>query len=123
MTVGASGRGEEEAWGRAVLAKVTGRLIPFLFILYMAAFLDRANVSFAKLEMNKLVWFSEHIYAIASGIFFIGYFLFEVPSNIILERVGARLWITRIMLTWGVIAMAMACVNSAWLFYTLRFLL
>ena len=123
MAMGVGGDSEDDAWGKAVLAKVTRRLIPFLFVLYMAAFLDRANLSIAKLGMNKLVWFTDHIYGVAAGIFFIGYFLFEVPSNIILERVGARLWIARIMFTWGVIAMAMACINSAWLFYTLRFLL
>lgn len=108
---------------RLLLKKVTGKLIPFMFVLYIIAYLDRVNVGFAKLQMNQLPWFSESIYGIGSGIFFLGYFLFEVPSNLILERVGARRWIARIMLTWGVMAVGMLFTNSVKSFYIMRFLL
>jgi MFS transporter, ACS family, tartrate transporter len=108
---------------RALMRKVTRRLIPFLFFLYIIAYLDRVNVGFAKLHMNTLPWFSESVYGFGAGIFFIGYFLFEVPSNILLQRFGARKWIARIMITWGIIAMGMLFVNSAMSFYVMRFLL
>lgn len=113
----------DEVAERALLGKVTKRLIPFLFLLYIIAFLDRVNVSFAKLPMNPLPWFNEAVYGLGAGIFFLGYFLFEIPSNLILEKVGARRWIARIMVTWGLIASAMLFTNSASVFYTLRFLL
>ena len=83
--------------------KVTLRLIPFLFICYVAAYLDRVNVGFAKLQMLNDLKFSATIYGLGAGIFFIGYFLFEVPSSVIMHRVGARIWIARIMITWGLI--------------------
>jgi sugar phosphate permease len=82
--------------------KVAWRLIPFLFLCYVVAYLDRVNVGFAKLQMLTDLKFSETIYGLGAGIFFVGYFLFEVPSNIILHRTGARVWIARIMVTWGV---------------------
>src|SRR4029077_15903945 len=82
------------------LRKVSWRLIPFLFLLYIAAWMDRVNVGFAGLEMNADLGFSSTVFGLGSGIFFLGYCLFEIPSNIILERVGARLWIARIMVTW-----------------------
>lgn len=103
--------------------KAALRLIPFLFFLYVIAFIDRVNVGFAKLEMGAVPWFNDAIFASGTGIFFFGYFLFEVPSNLILPKVGARLWITRIMITWGLISAGMALSNSAWTFYGLRFLL
>lgn len=105
------------------MRKAAMRLLPFLFLLYVIAYLDRVNVGFAKLDMNKLSWFSETIYGLGAGIFFIGYFLFEVPSNLILEKVGARKWIARIMFTWGLISMAMCLVRDPASFYFLRFLL
>jgi MFS family permease len=111
---------------KAVLSKITWRLIPFLFLLYIVAYLDRTNVSFAKLEMGRLDWFSDpkhDVFGLGSGIFFIGYFLFEIPSNLLLEKVGARWWIARIMATWGIIAGAMMFCTSAPIFYGLRFLL
>ncbi|HLJ54094.1 MAG TPA: MFS transporter [Chthonomonadaceae bacterium] len=111
---------------KAVVTKISKRLIPFLFLLYIVAYLDRANVGFAKLEMSHLAWFADprkDVFGLGSGIFFIGYFLFEVPSNLLLQKVGARWWIARIMITWGIIASAMMFCNSAALFYTLRFLL
>jgi len=107
----------------AVYARVTRRLIPLLFSCYVAAYLDRVNVSFAKLQMLNDLRFSETVYGLGAGIFFIGYFLFEIPSNIILHKVGARLWIARVMLTWAVISAAMVFVRSTTGFYVLRFLL
>jgi len=104
-------------------ARVTRRLLPLLFACYVAAYLDRVNVGFAKLQMLRDLHFSETVYGLGAGIFFIGYFLFEIPSNIILHRVGARLWIARVMLTWAVISAAMVFVTSATGFYVLRFLL
>jgi MFS family permease len=103
--------------------KVTWRIIPFLFVCYLAAYLDRVNVGFAKLQMLQELGFSETVYGLGASIFFIGYVLFEVPSNIVMLRVGPRLWIARIMITWGLISGAMIFVHSAWLFYLLRFLL
>ena len=104
-------------------ARVTRRLIAFLFFCYVAAYLDRVNVGFAKLQMLGDLEFSETVYGFGAGIFFIGYFLFEVPSNIILHKVGARRWIARVMLTWAVISAAMALVTTPKVFYILRFLL
>ncbi|HEY0218243.1 MAG TPA: MFS transporter [Afipia sp.] len=106
-----------------VYTKVTWRLIPFLFLCYVAAYLDRVNVGFAKLQMLGDLNFSETVYGLGAGIFFIGYFIFEVPSNIILHKVGARWWIARIMLTWAVLSGAMMFVTTPWMFYSLRFLL
>ena len=105
------------------LRKVTWRLIPFLFILYVIAWLDRVNVGFAGLQMNADLGFSSTVFGFGSGIFFLGYCLFEIPSNIILERVGARLWISRIMVTWGLISVALMFVRTPATFYLLRFLL
>src|SRR5438874_13679078 len=87
-------------------SKVTWRLLPFLFACYVFAYLDRVNVGFAKLQMLSDLKFSETIYGLGAGIFFVGYFLFEVPSNIILHRTGARVWIARIMVTLGMISAA-----------------
>jgi ACS family tartrate transporter-like MFS transporter len=106
-----------------LLAKITARLIPFMFLLYIVSYLDRVNVSYAALQMNDALGFSSQIYALGARIFFIGYFLFEVPSNLILHRVGARLWIARILVTWGIISSAMMFVRGTTSFYALRFLL
>ena len=83
-------------------AKVTRRLIPFLFCCYIVAYLDRVNVGFAKLQMQSDLQLSDTVYGVGAGIFFLGYFFFEVPSNLLMRRVGARFWIARIMLGWGV---------------------
>jgi MFS transporter, ACS family, tartrate transporter len=99
------------------------RLIPFLFLLYIVAYLDRINVGFASLQMNQALGFSSTTYGLGAGIFFIGYVLFEVPSNVILSRVGARIWIARIMVSWGIVSSAMMFVRNAETFYALRFLL
>ena len=105
------------------VAAVRRRLIPFLFLLYVVAYLDRVNIGFAALDMNRDLGFSATVYGLGSGIFFVSYTLLEVPSNLVLARVGARLWIGRIMLTWGLVSIAMAFVRDAWTFYLLRFLL
>ena len=107
----------------SALRKITWRLIPFLFVLYVVAWLDRVNVGFAALQMNADLKFSESAFGFGSGVFFLGYCLFEVPSNLILARVGARIWISRIMLTWGLISVAMMFVRTPLQFYFLRFLL
>ena len=104
-------------------SKVTWRLLPFLFACYVFAYLDRVNVGFAKLQMLSDLKFSETVYALGAGIFFVGYFLFEVPSNLIMYRVGARVWIGRIMLTWGILAGVMMFVKTPASFYVVRFLL
>src|SRR5258708_22461719 len=106
-----------------VFAKVARRLIPFMVALYTVSFLDRVNISFAALTMTQDLSFTPEIYGWGAGIFFVGYFLFEVPSNVILTRVGARRWICRIMATWGVISAGNAFVQSPMSFYVLRFLL
>jgi ACS family tartrate transporter-like MFS transporter len=108
---------------RAVLRKVAWRLVPFMGLLYFTAYLDRVNVGFAALTMNQDIGLSAAAYGLGSGIFFIGYFLFEVPSNLILEKVGARRWIARIMVTWGLLSAAMAFVDRPMAFYVVRFLL
>jgi MFS transporter, ACS family, tartrate transporter len=105
------------------LGKVTLRLIPLLFILYIVAWLDRVNVGFAGLQMNSDLGFSSAAFGFGSGVFFLGYCLFEVPSNLVLHRVGARRWISRIMISWGAISTAMMFVRTAPTFYVLRFLL
>ena len=99
------------------------RLVPLLVVCYVVAYLDRVNVGFAKLQMLQELQFSETVYGLGAGIFFIGYFLFEIPSNIILHKVGARVWIARIMITWGLISSCMMFVSSVPMFYALRFLL
>ena len=103
--------------------RIFWRIVPFLFLCYVVAFLDRVNVGFAKLQMAGHLGFSDAVYGFGAGIFFIGYFFFEVPSNLILERVGAKVWIARIMVTWGVISACMMLVETEFWFYTLRFLL
>jgi len=107
----------------AAVARVSRRLIPFLFLLYVLNFLDRVNVGFAALEMNQDLGFGPAVYGFGAGVFFLGYCLFEVPSNLVLYRAGARLWIARIMITWGLAASAMMLVHQPWSFYLLRFLL
>ena len=105
------------------LRKVTFRLLPFLLVLYVAAYLDRINVGFAAIQMKRDLGLSDAVYGLGASLFFVGYFLFEIPSNLILERVGARRWISRIMITWGLVSTAMMFVRSEAMFYGLRFLL
>jgi MFS transporter, ACS family, tartrate transporter len=105
------------------MARVRRRLIPLLFLCYYAAYLDRVNVGFAALTMNKALGFSASVFGFGSGIFFVGYFIFEIPSNLILAKVGARRWIARILLTWGIISGLTAFVWNASSFFGVRFLL
>ncbi|MBP4999927.1 MFS transporter [Acinetobacter baumannii] len=108
---------------KSAYRKIAFRLMPFLMLCYFCAYLDRVNVGFAKLQMMSDLQFSEAVYGLGAGIFFIGYFLCEVPSNIVLHKVGARRWIARIMITWGILSGCFAFVQTDWQFYTLRFLL
>jgi ACS family tartrate transporter-like MFS transporter len=118
-----SAASHESGVGRAALAKATWRLLPLLLFLYIIAWLDRVNVGFAALQMNTDLGFDDAVYGFGAGIFFIGYALFEVPSNLLLVRFGARLWMARIMVTWGLLSVAMMFVQGPTSFYTLRFLL
>jgi MFS family permease len=113
----------DEALQRAVMAKVARRLLPFLFLLYVVNILDRVNVGFARLQMLGDLSMGEEVYALGAGIFYIGYLAFEVPSNLILRRTGARRWIGRIMISWGLVTCAMMAVRGPWSFYLLRVLL
>jgi sugar phosphate permease len=103
--------------------KVSWRLLPVLFTAYILAYIDRVNVGFAKLAMREEPWFSDAVFATGSGIFFIGYLLFEIPGNLMMHRFGARVWITRIMVSWGIVSSLCGLVSSAPAFYTMRFLL
>jgi MFS family permease len=105
------------------ISRVRRRMIPLLFLCYYAAYLDRVNVGFAALQMNKALGLTAAAFGLGGGIFFVGYFLAEVPSNLILERVGARVWIARILVTWGLISALTAFVWNEWSFYGIRFLL
>ena len=107
----------------SALSKVRWRLIPFLFLLYIVAYLDRVNVGFASIDMKLDLKFSDTVYGLGAGIFFLSYTLLEVPSNLLGARFGARVWIARIMFTWGVLSSAMIFVNGPATFYVLRFLL
>lgn len=118
-----AGTPDGDAFGDAVSNKVIRNLVPFMFILYFVNQLDRVNVAFASLTMNKELGLTAEMYGFAAGIFFIGYVLFEVPSNLIMHRVGARVWMFRIMLTWGLVSTGMALIYSPTSFYVLRFLL
>ncbi len=104
-----------------LLARAAWRLIPFMMAMYVVSFLDRVNIGFAALTMNKDLGFSPEIYGIAAGIFFFGYFLFEVPSNLALEKVGARIWMCRICVTWGALSMLTAFARTPFAFCVLRF--
>lgn len=105
------------------VAKITRRLLPFLGVLYLIAYIDRQNVSYAKLQMVGDLGLTEYAYGLGASLFFIGYFIFEVPSNLILSRVGPRIWFTRIILSWGLVTVALAFTTSPAMFFALRFLL
>ncbi|HEX2916933.1 MAG TPA: MFS transporter [Edaphobacter sp.] len=108
---------------RSLYRKITWRIIPYLFLLYIVAYVDRVNVGFAAMDMKRQLGFSDTVYGTGAGIFFLGYAIFDMPSNLMVQRVGTRVWIARIMITWGVIAGCMAFVHSATSFYIMRFLL
>src|SRR6516162_156974 len=113
----------DDLFSRSVTSKVAWRLLPFLFLLYVVNILDRVNVGFARLQMLGDLGLGEEVYALGAGIFYVGYLAFEVPSNLILSRVGARRWLARIMVSWGLITCAMMAVTGPWGFYILRVLL
>ncbi len=106
-----------------VVSAVSRRLLPFLFLLYVVAYLDRMNVAFAALQMQKQLGFDALVYGRAAGMFFLGYFVFQVPSNLILARVGARRWIVILMVSWGIVSSSLIFVTTARSFYILRFCL
>lgn len=112
---------------RATLSTVMWRLLPLLFLCYIIAYIDRINVGFAKLQLREVLGVSEErfstAYGLGAGLFFIGYFIFEVPSNLILQRVGARIWIARIMIVWGLVSLGFMFLNGTTMFYVMRFLL
>jgi MFS family permease len=133
-----SATSDDSAFEQRTFAKIAWRIVPLLFIGYVVAFLDRVNVGFAKLQMASDLQFSDAVYGFGAGIFFISYLIFEVPSNLVLRKVGARLWLARIMITWGIIsgcfmftgmvawggiASAFGCTDAEFTFYVLRFLL
>ena len=106
-----------------VYNKVFWRIVPFLMLCYVVAYLDRVNVGFAKLQMGQDLGFSETVFGLGAGVFFIGYFLFELPSNLLMHKIGARIWIARIMITWGLMSAAFIFVKTPTQFYVMRFLL
>ncbi len=108
---------------KRTLRRITWRIVPFIMLLYFVAYIDRVNIGFAALTMKEDLGFTASILGFGAGIFFWGYFLFEVPSNIILHKVGARLWIARVMVTWGIISAGMAFIEGPTSFYIMRFLL
>src|SRR5271165_1249649 len=109
--------------GTALYRKVTWRLIPFLFACYILAYIDRVNVGFAKLQMQADLGMSDTVYGMGAGLFFVGYFLLEVPANMMLRRLGARRWLGPIMIVWGLVSAGMMFVRGTTSFYALRFLL
>ena len=113
----------DSGWEAAVYRKVERRLLPLLMACYVVAYLNRVNVGFAGLRMLGDLGFSQAVFGLGAGIFFIGYFLFEVPSNILLHRIGARVWLARIMVTWGIVSAAILFVRTPGTFYAMRFLL
>ena len=108
---------------RALFSKISWHIIPYIFLLYILAYLDRVNVGFAALEMRRDLMLSATVYGTGAGIFFLGQGLFDLPSNLLLSKVGPRLWIARIMITWGIIATCMSLVKGEHSFYLLRFFL
>lgn len=108
---------------KRTISRITWRIVPYIMLLYFIAFLDRVNIGFASLTMNQDLGLSSTAFGLGAGIFFVGYFLFEVPSNLILHKVGARIWIARVMVTWGLVSGCMAFVQGETSFYILRFLL
>ncbi|HSB74314.1 MAG TPA: MFS transporter [Terriglobales bacterium] len=107
----------------ALVSKLTRRLVPFLFLLYIVAYLDRINVGFAALQMQGQLHLSDEVYGLGAGLFFAGYFVFQLPSNLLLERVGARRWLAGLMVVWGIVSTSMIFVRTPHSFYALRFLL
>src|SRR3979411_456241 len=107
----------------AVVRRLTWRLVPFLFLLYIVAYLDRINVGFAVLQMREQLHLTDRVYGRAAGMFFAGYFFFQVPSNLVLQKVGVRRWISGLMVVWGLVSCSMIFIRGPVSFYVLRFLL
>src|SRR5918996_1075158 len=114
---------ETDPLGRETISRVIRRLIPFIFICYVVAYIDRVNIGFAAKELRLDLGFDAAVFGFGGGLFFLGYGLFEIPSNLILERVGARLWIARIMIVWGLVSMGTMFITGTASFYTMRVLL
>lgn len=112
-----------ESFEDSIYRKMNWRIIPLFIACFLFAYLDRVNISFAKLQMQSDLGFSETVYGLGASLFFVGYFLFEVPSNMLLHKIGARVWIARIMVTWGITSACMMFVQNEFWFYTLRFLI
>lgn len=106
----------------SLYTKIAWRIIPIFLVSYIVAYLDRVNVGFAKLQMMGDLKFTDSVYGLGAGMFFIGYFVFEIPSNLILHKVGARVWLCRVLITWGIVSGCTALVHTPWQFYTCRFL-
>src|SRR5215467_7254302 len=109
--------------GDGAIQKTRIRIIPFIFLLYIVAFLDRINIGFAALTMNKELAINSQQFGFLAGVFFLGYFLFEIPSNLLLHKIGARVWIARILVTWGAVAVLTGLAQSVRQLYIARFLL
>ncbi|HCT3403277.1 TPA: MFS transporter, partial [Klebsiella michiganensis] len=107
----------------SALKKITWRIMPYVMLVYFIGFFDRINIGFAAMTMNQELGFSDAVFGLGAGLFFLGYFLTDVPSNIILQKVGPRIWLARILLSWSVITYFMMNVETATEFYVLRFLL
>src|ERR1700733_13097960 len=107
--------------GRALYAKISWRLIPYMFLLYIVAYVDRVNVGFAAMDMQRDLHFSNTVYGTGAGIFFLGYALCDLPSSLILRWVGTRIWIARIMISWGIVSACMVWVKSPTSFFFLSF--
>ena len=122
-TPGTSADAPDAGVGRPTVERVIRRLIPFIFLCYVVAYIDRVNIGFATEELQRDLGLSDAAYGLGGGLFFLGYCLFEIPSNLILDRVGARIWIARIMILWGLVSMAMMFVVGQWSFYAMRVLL
>ena len=117
-----AGSSTDQAIGRSAMNKAFWRILPLILVAYLFAYMDRVNVSFAAAQMNEDLKFSATIYGLGGGLFFLGYALFEIPSNLMLVRYGARKWIARIMITWGLLSAGMMFVETPLQFYVLRFL-
>src|SRR6185369_17329673 len=109
--------------GSAVVARVIRRIVPFIFCCYVVAYVDRVNIGFATRDLQRDLGLSDVAFGFGAGLFFFGYFLFEIPSNLLLQRMGARIWIARIMIVWGLVSMATIFVFDEWSFYASRVLL
>src|SRR5262249_35142476 len=121
--VGASPALAPGAIEATTVRKLRTRIIPFVFVLFMIAFIDRINIGFAALTMNKELAVSSQQFGLVAGIFFFGYFVFEIPSNLLMHKIGARIWIARILISWGIVAMLTGFARTATHLYVLRFLL